>query len=159
MQRFNRPKYDEEELGMNPFTNSLVIKYFGIPTKEYEVVEDGIKLNKEIKIENEVYTKLFTTAENRVIITRMSSSAKSLLLWICYEIDSSKDFLWINRERYMLEAEIKSNTTYLEAVKELVRYGFIIYSTIKDVFWINPSFIFKGNRIKKYPNNLKKVNE
>lgn len=158
MQKFNKPICEKLETSINPFANSLSIRYFGIKTKEYEEVENNIKLNKEIKIESEIFIKLFSNSENRILVNGLSGNSKSLLLWICYELESGKDYIWINRERYMTENRIKSNTTYLDAIKELVRYYFIDYSNIKDVFWINPNFFFKGNRIKKYPNNLKQVN-
>lgn len=33
-------------------------------------------------------------------------------------------------------------------------YDFLLEVFIKYVYWFNPLFIFNGNRIKKYPDNL-----
>ena len=54
----------------------------------------------------------------------------------------------------MQEVGIKAINTYNEAIKELIRYGLIKDTKAVDTFWINPEFIFNGNRVKKYPKNV-----
>jgi hypothetical protein len=56
----------------------------------------------------------------------------------------------------MQENKISSLNTYKDAIKELIKYGFVNSTTVQDVYWINPEFFFKGDRLKKYSSNVKK---
>lgn len=155
MQKFKKPDIDPTKIGVNPFVNSLSIKVVRkYASNEYNKDEEGLITNKEFKLETKEYTKLFVGSEERKIISNLNDNAKALLLWIMYELETGKDYLWINRLRYMEENNIKSPNTFNTPLRELVRYGFITQTIIKDVYWINPEFMFNGNRIKKYPNNL-----
>jgi hypothetical protein len=55
----------------------------------------------------------------------------------------------------MEECRIKSVRTFVDAVKELCRYGLLSPCVnIKNVYFINPDMGFRGSRVKKYPKNL-----
>lgn len=155
MNPVKKPEYSDAILGVNPFTHNITIPCAYIPVKEYKDEGDGILINRDIKIEATPFTRFFTRAEDRKIVNLLSDKGKSLLLWLVYELEYGKDYLWINKDRYMEEAEVKSYTTYSNAVKELIRYGFLAHTVVKEVFWINPTFIFKGNRITKYAHLIK----
>ncbi len=51
----------------------------------------------------------------------------------------------------MSRAGIKSENTYKAGIDELVRYGFVVNTVLKSVYWINPAVFFCGNRLNKYP--------
>ena len=156
MQKYSKPKYDYKTLGINPFSLSLEIK-----VKELELLnaykkegDDWMRVTNEI--EDTPFTKMFITAERRIIVSNLSPAAKELYLWIMFEIDAGKDALWINKERYMLENHTSINT-YKKALEDLIRYAIISQTVVQGVYWFNPDFFFRGDRIKKYPKNLKYI--
>lgn len=141
-------------IGSNPLAVGIEIPVVPVYSKDtYKKDEDAI-VPITIFIEKTPFTKVYNTSENRKIVNNLSSRAKTLLLWIIYEVEAGKDYLWINKSRYMQEVGIKAINTYNEAIKELIRYGLIKDTKAVDTFWINPEFIFNGNRVKKYPKNV-----
>lgn len=153
-----KPKFEEKDLGENVFKDSFVIpvneRQFD---KQYTLDKDGETLIPVIQdVEATPITKVFVTPERRKIVNFLSPKAKSFFLWLMYELDAGKDYTWINKDRYMKELEITSVNTIKDAIKELHRYALISPTVIKDVYWINPDFFFRGDRIRKYPKNVKK---
>jgi len=140
----------EKNLGNNPFSFSIVIPTANRPTGRYYEDAEGFKLPEESIQDIEPYTKVFIGKGNREIINSLSDKSKSMLLWIIQELEAGKDYVYLPRKRYMEELQISSTTTVSNALSELTRYGFISFSTIKDIYWINPMFIFRGDRIRKY---------
>lgn len=140
----------EKNLGNNPFSFSIVIPTAKRPTGRYYEDAEGFKLPEESIQDIEPYTKVFIGKGNREIINSLSDKSKSMLLWIIQELEAGKDYVYLPRKRYMEELSISSTTTVSNALSELTRYGFISFSTIKDIYWINPMFIFRGDRIRKY---------
>lgn len=160
MQKYKKPKFTKKDLGNNPHITSLQIKVVKRNfEKQYYRDEEGNLLPVQQEVEYTPFVKLYSTAEHRKLANNLSLRAKELLLWLMYEIPVGEDYIWINKERYMEENQVSSINTYKEAIKELVRYCFLSISVIPDVFWINPEFFFKGDRVKKYSNNLLIVHE
>ena len=112
-----------------------------------EVIED-------VELEHERYAKLFLEGGKRKAVCSLSGSASKLFTWLMYELESAKDYIWINKVRCMEEIGVSSINTYKAALKEVVGSGLIAASLEPDVFWINPRLFFCGNRIKKYPNHV-----
>ena len=158
MSRNLKPKFTEEDLGGNPFIQSLVVRVCDFKTGKIIEDEEGIKDYEYAEREYDPCTKVYTESIDRKIINGLSPKAKELYLFLIYSLNTGKDYFWFNRQRYMEELNIKSNTTVCNAIFELSRYC-IIYkaATVKDVYWINPAFLFAGNRIKKYKSNVKVV--
>jgi hypothetical protein len=68
------------------------------------------------------------------------------------EVEGGRDYLWVNKMRYMEENEIKTKKTMEVAFAELIEKGFLaIAGRYIDVYFINPSFIFNGSRKVKFP--------
>ncbi len=160
--RVFKPKVDESKLVHNPFAMELIVPIRSFKSKaEYlsaQEVKEGIvtkihKLEEECILEKEEFTKVYNKSAFRLHIFERSEKARSLYLWLIYEIDSSKDYLWINKERYMKEADVSLNT-FKAALEELSLNQIITPTIYPEYFWINPTFFFNGNRINKYPNNL-----
>ena len=158
MQKYKKPKFDVKTLGVNPCVNSG----FVIPVNKLEFVDqykleaDGTFLPLKLEVEAIPYSKIYVTSDRRLIISNLSPSTKELFLWILYEIESGKDYLWINKDRFMLENHTSLNT-YKKALDELIRYALLAFTVVKDVYWINPDFFFKGDRVSKYPKNIKHI--
>lgn len=156
MQKYSKPKFEYKKLGVNPCTITLEVPIRNLIKKhQFEKdEEDDMLVNVEVIVEATAYTKLYITSELRKLVCNLSPSAKELYLWIMYEVEVGEDALWINKVRFMEENSTSLNT-YKKAVEELIRYAFIAYTIVKDVYWINPNFFFKGDRVKKYPKQVK----
>ena len=151
-----KPVFNEEMLGTNPFTDKLVVYVSRIEYKgQFKKDKDGYVLPVIGEIEYESLCKIYVNSEKRKKTNALSTRAKELLLWLLYEVKSNEDFIWINRVRYMNENNISSVNTYRAAVKDLIIHGFITRSVVNAIYWINPSLFFSGNRIAKYPKNIK----
>lgn len=156
MQKYKKPKFDIKQLGVNPCSFPLIIPVNEIEFKGQYKKEGDMFVNVTKEVEATPYSKIYITAERRKLVASLSASAKELYLWLMYEVNVSEDALWINRDRFMEENKTSLNT-YKKSVEELVRYAFIAYTVIKDVYWINPDFFFRGDRITKYPKNIRLV--
>lgn len=152
-----RPEFKESDLGINPHVGILQVPIVDVSIDgQFKTDSEGIHLPAIAKMEYTPFTKLFSKREHRLIISRCTPAAKSLYLWIMYEIEVSKDYIWINKHRYLKET-LTSLNTFKKALTELHRYSLITPTTIKDVYWINPEYFFKGSRITKYSKNLKEI--
>lgn len=155
-----RPIIDDNKLGKNPLANDFEIKASQLVFKDSFKKDNNDWLHATNIVEQDKSTKVYIKSEYRKIISNLTAGSKSLFLWLIYEADNNKDYIWINKTRYMEENSITSINTYKKAVNELVRYC-VIYPMLgkRNVYWINPRLMFNGNRITKYPDNIKIVNE
>ncbi len=155
MNKYRAPKIDEADFQNNPLTGSdfKILIHRRQDKNKLELI-DGIYVPVEIELERDEYCKIYTKSENRKIVAQLSPSAKSLFLWIVYELENGKDYLWLNKRRYMEENSVSSINTYKKAIAELARLTFVCASIVKDVYWINPKLMFSGSRINKYPKNI-----
>ena len=155
MTLYKRPEIKEELFKANPLVDSsfrIVVNKI-TDTKTFQN-DDGILIHKEFEMEKENVTKVYTKPEYRQLISQLSPKAKSLFLWLIYEADSGKDYIWVNKQRYMKENDITSINTYKTAIEELVTSLILATSLVKDVYWLNPRLFFSGNRVNKYPNHV-----
>lgn len=161
MNNVKKTKIDTNRIGTNPLTvTEFVIRVNKIPIKGTFISDNDVLLPNVSTIEYDTSTKVYNNSEHRLFVSGLSPASKSLFLWLIYEIDANIDYIWINKNRYLIENTIKSINTYKTAINELVRYC-VIYPMAdkKDVYWINPRLLFNGNRIKKYPKHLELIND
>lgn len=160
MNKYKKPKYNEELLGISPFISSLTIPVNRIAYEgQYRIDKDGVRLKVYGNVERELSCKLYVSADRRRIMNMLSTRSKELFLWVMYEVERNKDYMWLNKKRYMEENEIGSINTYRTAVDELIRYGILCKTVVNDVFWINPAVFFGGNRVLKYPKKVEVVDD
>ncbi len=136
-------KIDVTKLVNNPFV--------GV---DFEIVVNRVG-EEDVPLERCSYSKVFRLVVNREKVDRLSLNGKQLFLWILYRVDYGNDWILVERDKYMKSHEISSVNTYKSAVENLVDNGIIAYSTIKNIFFINPKIFFMGSRAKKYPENVK----
>lgn len=156
MNGYKKSPVDEKKLGINPFLALLKIRVYKNKSDDkfkYDTKED-IWGRADVEFETESYCKVFSDAGKRLNMVGLSPRAKDLLLWLIYEAENGKDYLWLNKKRYMEECNIGSINTYRSALNELIGVAFIIRTNHTDYFWINPGLFFNGNRIRKFPDNL-----
>lgn len=158
MARDIKPKIDESKMVLNPFARSLKIPVNELVSGKYweKTDSDGVPVVAPAEMEYEAgnYCKVFIDAARRDMVAMLSARAKDLLLWFIYETETGKDWVWINKGKYMKDNGVKSINTYKSAIKELMSGGYISPTIYQNTFWINPYVFFNGSRLKKYPNNL-----
>jgi hypothetical protein len=172
--RVLKPKNFDGERAINPFVNDN----FVVPvTKEtiniglFKKDKDGneVSAEKEIYREHQKFVKIYTNLtydeENedgeRILLNKfeapsirkdraaMSSRAIHLLDWIAQKLDYGKDYVFFDKNVYLSESSIALNT-YKAALQEIIDNGFIAYASVKNMYWINPFYMFKGDRVEKY---------
>ena len=155
---------DESKLGINPFTASLTGTMRVFKAKESILTEysDNMNIivgtiNKTAIVEDAIYTKVYHDTFWRNVILDLSPLALKLWIFINYSLESNKDYIWLNRTFIVSKLRLKNQKelfTLLE--QELCRYALLSpISGYADMYWVNPSIAFCGNRLKKYPNNFK----
>ena len=102
---------------------------------------------------NSNFVKVFNTSKNRKKISSLSSKSKDLFLWLLYSIEESKDYVKIDKERYMEESKTSLNT-FKKSVEELIKESIISSTIYRDIYWINPLFFFNGSRYEKYKDHV-----
>jgi hypothetical protein len=141
---------ENENIGINPFVESLRIKavqVVAIGKQTGETLADYI-------IEEEASTKLFRTNNAHQIIAELSDKAQRLFFYFIYSVRPNDDHVTINRAYYKRLNGIKSDTTIANAINELMMNGLIAKAVMKDTYFINPRFMFNGNRLKHYPEKV-----
>lgn len=147
------PDIIEEELGANPFVAALKIQ----TTKKVTPVVNkfGNDDVKEFELESTPYTKVFQVKNELMPFELLPLRSKELYLFIIHKIPQTKDYLWIDRVKYMSGMKIKSVNTFKEAVSRLALGGYVAkHDLIQDLLWINPQYFFKGSRINKFKDNV-----
>lgn len=153
--KIKKPKIDPEKLKNNPLVNEdfrIVVNKM-IDEKSFKR-EDDLLVHKDYEMEKESITKVYTLPLYRKLVSTLSPRAKSLFLWLLYEIESGKDYIWINKYRYMEENDISSINTYKESIVDLIVPNIICATIYPDVYWINPRYFFNGNRMNKYQDHV-----
>lgn len=155
--REQRLHIEEDRLGINPFLINLKVRVNKIEIPhQFKTDKEGLVLPVEIELEKEVICKIYLDAVRRRQMVRLTPRAKDLLMWVFYETETGKDYIWINKKRYMLECRVRAYNTYKDAVRELVSCGFMQPTILLHVYWINPNLFFNGSRIKSFPDNVVK---
>lgn len=149
MQKYNKPEIDESQMGVNPFLNSLNVIVHTIDKKNHFYYDGKYKLPSTFTVEREDKTSLYTSANKRKKIVKMHKSTQALFLWVLYEMKVGKEYLWLNKQRFMEESGFSYNT-YKKAAKELVENGILAKTIYKDTYWINPDYCYAGNRVRKF---------
>ncbi len=149
-----KPDVASENLGINPFIEGLEI----IATKRaYKVINSFEQEDvMSYEMEKTPFTRVFEVRGCKEQINMLNIRAKELYLYIMYAVDSGCDHIWINRSDYMKKMGISSRTTFLSAIRSLSDNLYIYpHYRIKDLFWINPHYFFKGSRIHKWQDRVK----
>lgn len=151
-----KEKPDLDNAGINPFVEALQINV--TRTRKDIINKYGNADYIEGQFENVRYTKVFDQTGVKSLVVALTVRAKELYLHILYSIEPATDILWIHRGRYMSGYGIRSVNTYKDAVRDLAERGFIYpHVSIRDVYWINPHYFFKGDRATKYKDKVKVV--
>ena len=163
-------KYQELKLSKhlkdNPLTKGFIISV-SILNDKNNYIKDPNELGalynpKQYQLERQINTKIYRSKFTKKAVLQLNSNAKTLLWWIMFEIQPKTDYIHINKADTSKELNI-SVKTLERAIKSLcskinvydVNTQIMQMSKETDVYFINPAFIFSGDRKKKYPQRCK----
>ena len=163
-------KYQELKLSKhlkdNPLTKGFIISVSILNDKNNYIKDpnelDALYNPKQYQLERQINTKIYRSKFTKKAVLQLNSNAKNLFLWIMFEIQPKTDYIHINKADTSKELNI-STKTLERAIKELcnkinvydVNIQILQISKEIDVYFINPAFIFSGNRLNKYPQRCK----
>lgn len=84
---------------------------------------------------------------DNVMFTELDGNGRSLLLYIAYHIQRNQDYINLHTERTCKAMGI-SRPTLIKAIGQLIDIGVVSKRKKQSEYWVNPQFIFNGNRIK-----------
>jgi len=148
-----KPELTPEILGISPFMEGLQI---AVTKRAMKVINKfGNEDERVYELEATAYTKVFEVESARVQVSELPLRCKEMYLYLIHAVKSAQDYVWIERAAYMDLMGIKSVNTFKSTVAELSKSAYICpHVTIKDVYWINPYYFFKGSRLNKYKDHL-----
>jgi len=163
-------KYQELKLSKhlkdNPLTKGFIISV-SILNDKNNYIKDPNELGalynpKQYQFERQINSKIYRSKFTKKAVLQLNSNAKNLFLWIMFEIQPKTDYIHINKADTSKELNI-SVKTLERAIKSLcskinvydVNIQILQISKEIDVYFINPAFIFSGDRKKKYPEKCK----
>jgi hypothetical protein len=90
-------------------------------------------------------------------------SVPTLRVW-CYilqHLQPNKDYIEINPKVCMefCGYKGKSNASFYNGISELIEKNILALSTINEKYWVNSDFIYNGNRLKNYVEDIDFENE
>jgi Firmicute plasmid replication protein (RepL) len=121
-------------------------------TRKY-IVEEQAKVSM-YKIGN---SSEFTT----FLFSVLNQSGRNLFLYLMANIGENKDIINLNTEKLTKAMGVSRNTHY--SALESLRDNGVITLYRKDEYWVNPFFVFRGDRIAYYqeqcPDRIKIVSK
>jgi hypothetical protein len=159
-------------LATNPFTQGSfrvrAIKLYSekefIDISDFES-SDGVNMPKIVggvgshstkhsfNAEIETSTRLYRTEYAQSVILKLSERGCRMLTYVMQKLAKQSDTVEIKSEDFMGLFSVLSIQTFYNSLNDLMDAGVIArYKTNR--YWINPSVIFNGNRITKYPDKV-----
>lgn len=146
------------EESINPLIKELIVDIYGECLDTHEYIKNKNKYKKgEFPItylERSEKISIYTKPVIRKILAQLSGVAAIMYVWIQQIPKYGEDQIRFNSKQFSEETKM-SSTSLVKARNELITLR-IIAKVIKNpgYYWINPIFMFKGSRVKKYPNNV-----
>jgi hypothetical protein len=132
----------------NPFYREMVLKSkktYSIE-KEFTIKKENFILGK-LKSKKEIshFTKVYKTDSN---IGDLTPTAAKLLLYIIYEkLSYNFSAFYLNIGDIQNNVKIASKETIYNCLVELLKEKYIAKHDESNIYWINPTKCYKGDRI------------
>lgn len=88
----------------------------------------------------------------------LTTSAKDMFIWICTRLPFEQDYLEMSDDKYCDEMQI-SRSTFFTSKAQLVNRLIIPRNSRKNTYWVNPSYLFKGDRVRNFRGQVTEGNE
>lgn len=97
-------------------------------------------------IEKPDKTSIYHTAEiTHVLFKELKAIGRDMFNYVTINLKKDKDYIDFDRDKVCEEMDI-SVATFYAAITQLIKAN-ILYKINTKSYWINPHFIFNGNRI------------
>jgi len=142
---------------INPFVVDKKIYVIELLKKSRLKSKDNSEIHsysETYKVDREYCSKLYRSKENQKTIFSLSNSGLKLLLYILMHIQRKTDTIELLPEKIELITKMKKDS-FNRARSELVKNKIIMKTKGRArIYWVNPHFIFNGNRSNFYKNNI-----
>lgn len=88
---------------------------------------------------------------------QLPASAKDMFMYISHRLGYETDIIELKEDVYC-QATGVSRATFHNAKTALTNRLIAPRKSRKNTYWVNPSYLFKGERTKIFPNNTKELN-
>jgi hypothetical protein len=104
-----------------------------------------------IKIDVSASCRIYVDAVFNEDRNNLSLRSKEMFLWMIGKLRSGEDVVLIHPENYMALFDIASVSTVRKAIKGLINADIIAKTDVRNVYFINANYLFRGSRIRKWP--------
>jgi predicted transcriptional regulator len=147
---------------MNPFIQNIRIPVVKVVENYYEAktysINDGVipdykTISSSFLMEQQDKILVYDIPyiEN-VLFSEIKSSGRDLFLYIVYNLKKEEDFIDLKPEKVCNKMGI-SRATYYNAIQQLNDIA-ILCKKHTTTYWINPKFLYKGNRLRYYKRHI-----
>lgn len=138
----------------NPFLQSIKLKVIiksdkmqVIDTKDVASIHGTFTMDH--KFEADTFTKLYNDKPFLNVFRITSDTACKIFMYIAYNLNRNTDIIKISTEEVMIFVGIKSLATYYKYIQEMIDNAIIARKSNSE-YWVNPLFLFNGDRIAFY---------
>lgn len=139
---------------INPFCINFIIKGFwqlDLSTVK-EDTPAGSATAKSYPIDADAHTSIYHDGL-MTWFTTLSTSAKDMFMYIVIHLAYDSDVIELREDKYCESLGI-SRATFFKAKQELSDRLIVPRAARKNTYWVNPAYVFRGNRLKKYPEKV-----
>ena len=146
----------------NPFIKNFPLNVIKRISKSNNIIdfgnEPGVSVTQKIEynttwFEQQSSCKLYRLPYmDNILFKNCSSAGRDLLLYIQIHLKDNFDYIELKFKKVHKAMDIKSMKTFYGAIQSLTDVGIICKKGANE-YWINPYYIFKGDRITYYRNN------
>jgi hypothetical protein len=104
-----------------------------------------------IKVDVSASCRIYVDAVFNEDRNSLSLRSKEMLLWMIGRLRSGDDMVLIHPENYMALFDIASPSTVRKAIQGLIKADIIAKTDVRNVYFINANYLFRGSRIRKWP--------
>lgn len=143
---------------INPFVVNNPIKVLSVNSKgviadnpKDGVVYEGDILHRKYYIDQQKKTSVYRHNNdfmNDFLFNKLNSKGRDVYLYIIHHLPENQDYMELRIEKIKSATGISRNSI-VTALKEL-KVASLISPKSRSMYWINPEFMFNGNRINYY---------
>jgi len=97
-------------------------------------------------VDTERFAKIYLDGVGKTFgLTKTGQRVFAIILQLC---EKDSDRLYLNFMAISKVEDTIQERSYHRGLKELLDHGFIAYSDLPNMFWINPHLFFNGDRVR-----------
>lgn len=92
------------------------------------------------------------------LFAQLSSGAKDMFMYVAAKLPYGKDYIELDEIRYCDVMKV-AHATFFRSRKDLLNKLLVPRADRKGTYWVNPTYMFKGARMEKYPEAVVMLND